>query len=269
MPLWSSNDMSVNDNLDSDQYTKRSHWQNVQGKSFRPLSCCYVWGVWCDQIEENLPSHLDQTELTVKCEDSSIPERLRPSWHNARFCQRGSFHWVIPSMSVTPWYQIIQTNVRITAVSFPQLAVGPAGPHCCSDVVHISVCACVCVCLLSISHLRLCVDIGSIIDQLFDDFRLASQWGYVQSSVSFLDYMEQPQECVLSSVAPVPLYCLCVCHYSLYISMSISMNNPLSPTTLCTAGVPALASPCLLCQQCVTSDAARPTHKWSPAEPRP
>lgn len=250
--------MSINDNLERDQYTKRSHYQNVQVKSFRPLSCCYVWGVWWDQREGNLPSHLDQTELTVKCEDSSIPERQRPSWHNARFCQRGSFHWVIPSMSVTPWYRIIQTNVRITAVSFPQLAVGPACVY-----------VCVSVCALSISHLRLCVDIGSIIDQLFDDFRLASQWGYVQSSVSFLDYMEQPQECVLSSVAPVPLYCLCVCHYGLYISMSISMNTPLTPTTLCTAGVPALASPCLLCQQCVTSDAARPTHKWSPAEPRP
>lgn len=65
-----------------------------------------------------------------------------------------------------------------------------------------------CVCMLSIAHLRLCVDIGSIIDQLFDDFRLASQRGYVQSSVSFLDYMEQAEEWVLISVPPV-----CVCTY--------------------------------------------------------
>lgn len=74
------------------------------------------------------------------------------------------------------------------------------------DIMHKSVC--VCECVLSVSHLRLCVDIGSIIDQLFDDFRLASQRGYVQSSVSFLDYMEQAQECVLSPVPPVTPYCL-------------------------------------------------------------
>lgn len=65
--------------------------------------------------------------------------------------------------------------------------------------------------MLSASHLRLWVDIGSIIDELFDDFRLASQRGYVQSSVSFLDYMEKLQERVLSSAPPVPLYCWGVC----------------------------------------------------------
>lgn len=66
-----------------------------------------------------------------------------------------------------------------------------------------------CVRASSFSYLRLSVDIGSVCDQLFDDFRLTGQRGYVESSVSFLDYREQIQECVLSPVPPVSLYCLC------------------------------------------------------------
>lgn len=86
-----------------------------------------------------------------------------------------------------------------------------------------------------ISHLRLCVDIGSISDQLLDNFCLASQRGYVQSSVSFLDYMEQRQECVLSSVPPVPMLCVCdrfTCvPQSVHISMLVSMCPSESPNT--------------------------------------
>lgn len=109
------------------------------------------------------------------------------------------------------------------------------------------------------SHLRLCVDIGSIGDQLFDDFRLAGQRGYVQSSVSFLDYTEQAQECVLRCVAPVRLHCVRVC-------VCVNVPPPLAPLsrrylspTLCAAGVfqlcpsPLPHPPHLHCQQCATS----------------
>lgn len=55
----------------------------------------------------------------------------------------------------------------------------------CSDMFCISDLSYVCVSW--ISYLRLCIDIGSIGDQLFHHFRLAGQGGYVKSGVSFLD----------------------------------------------------------------------------------
>lgn len=119
--------------------------QKVQVKSVRPLSCCYIssgfFRVRWDQRERNLSSHLDPTEISVKCKDSSILEKQRPSWPDARFCQWGSFHWVIPSMSVTSWYSIIQTNVCITAVFTVKLlrVLKPT-------LLSIWHCVCVCVC---------------------------------------------------------------------------------------------------------------------------
>lgn len=237
-------------------------------KSVRPLSCCYIssgfFRVRWDQRERNLSSHLDPTEISVKCKDSSILEKQRPSWPDARFCQWGSFHWVIPSMSVTSWYSIIQTNMCVTAVFTVKLlrVLKPT-------LLSIWHCVCVCVRVLSISHLRLCVDIGSIIDQLFDDFRLASQRGYVQSSVSFLDYMEQPQECVLSSVPPVQPYCLCVRAWLLatIVCTPISMCPSESPRVNHTF-VP-LVFQLWHPPACTANNVSLPMHKWSPAEARP
>lgn len=126
-------------------------------------------------------------------------------------------------------------------------------------------CACVSVCFC-VTHLRLCVDIGSIVDQLFDHFRLAGQRGYVQSSVSFLDYVEEAQECVLRHAAPVQLHCLCACvsvcvcaHARQCPSEPPSLQSP--PLATCHQHfVPLVFQLCppthtrrLLCQQCATS----------------